>query len=268
MSDATTNTNASQMLQAFIAAGQALDELPKVKAELASAQENISVGNQIIDHMTAEARAAQDHINQLQSALAQKEAELSDITFRHSQMQNKFRTVADALGLVTPEVKPAATDVSLPTQSDHVSGPGQSDSLGQSAMDPTSAATENDSASSGGLTQHAATDTPTAAANPSQDQRDMDPTSNTGDQSEASSHSSQPSTANDTHSSDTPTASAVAAPVPNPTPSTSPTESSGTINPAADTPIGSAGRSAIGDDDAAQWSSWSNPHHTDHPASA
>lgn len=111
--------NATEMLNAFIEAGSALQELPKVRAEL---EQSVTANRTLADRVEAaefHALELDDEISRLRADLAKREVELADVTFRHGEAEKVIASVRSLLpGLAAPTEAPAPTV----TQSDDASG--------------------------------------------------------------------------------------------------------------------------------------------------
>lgn len=117
------------LLKSFAEAGNALEALPKVRADLEAAQA-------LIDETNERLKAEQDLVQQrdaelasLRATLAQREADLTSATFRNEQSQKLLQGLRGLLGSDRDSdrsVQPEVTQAPAPTQE------------GQSDMDPTS----------------------------------------------------------------------------------------------------------------------------------
>lgn len=130
--------SASQLFDVFVEAKSALEELPKVKADLAESQ---ALAQSYADDLTNRDTRISDlarQLEQLQAAHATKEAELARITFQHQTLRAAIGSINDTVRSVSdrPVSEPVAEPVPQP-----VAGEASSE-RGQSAADPTASQTQ------------------------------------------------------------------------------------------------------------------------------
>lgn len=126
----------AELFNVFVEAKQALEELPVVRADLKAAHELIDETNAKLTDKANEFANAQNELASLRATLAQREAEVSDLTFRHGEAQKVIEgvrslipglrsTITDAVDSVGDKVKestlsnesksPPSPDASLET---------------------------------------------------------------------------------------------------------------------------------------------------------
>lgn len=110
----------------FIAAKQALDELPRVRVELATARENLNAADSLLDDQAKAIAWHKSELETLKAALADKEVALAAATFRESEATRKIDSLRDILGAgvvshrdpipepVAEEAKPFVTYFDMP----------------------------------------------------------------------------------------------------------------------------------------------------------
>ena len=82
----------------FIAAKQALDELPRVRDELATARSDMAASEELLNDQATELAKARDEMARLKATLADKEVALAAATFRESEATRKIDSLRDILG--------------------------------------------------------------------------------------------------------------------------------------------------------------------------
>ena len=93
----TMTPNASEMLKAFVEAGNALEQLPKVQADLEAAEQ---LATETASQLNAEQLKVADRnarIAELEAALSAKEAELAQATFRAASLESVVSAIRGAL---------------------------------------------------------------------------------------------------------------------------------------------------------------------------
>jgi hypothetical protein len=106
MSDSNTSMpSASALLKSFVEAGNALEQLPKVQADL---DETKALAQSYSDDLTSErgtTASLRSKIAELEAAIASKEAALADATFRHEAVSKVLDVIRGALPVhaVLPE---------------------------------------------------------------------------------------------------------------------------------------------------------------------
>jgi hypothetical protein len=98
------STTDMSIFDTFIAAKQALDELPAVKAELAKVNNDLALEQDMITIADEEAIKAKEEIAKLKSALSAKEAELASATFRAKQSADMLDNLRGLLGVQSTPV--------------------------------------------------------------------------------------------------------------------------------------------------------------------
>ena len=98
------STTDMSIFDTFIAAKQALDELPAVKAELAKVNNDLALERDMITIADEEAIKAKEEIAKLKSALSAKEAELASATFRAKQSADMLDNLRGLLGVQSTPV--------------------------------------------------------------------------------------------------------------------------------------------------------------------
>ena len=125
----------NEMFTVFVEAGKALEELPKVKADFAAAQDLLSDANATLTHRDATIATLQEILAGVQSQNAKLEADLAQATFREraaKEAVNAIRSLlviadvpvaGDTLPIATASVDSiAALEPDVPTPSVTVDG--------------------------------------------------------------------------------------------------------------------------------------------------
>jgi hypothetical protein len=110
----TMSIEINQFFSAFAEAAKAVDELPKVQAELAAAQLGYNARGEIIAEADKAVAAAKSEIEALKLALAAREAELTDTKSAHAALSNVIGSINAVIGRFNPVpvVVPAITEPS------------------------------------------------------------------------------------------------------------------------------------------------------------
>lgn len=139
-------TNSIELLKSFAEAGAALEQLPKVQADLEAA-------HSLIDETNAKLHSEQDNSTRLRAEmehvraeLAQREADLAQAMFRHNEAQKVIDSIRGALPSVAA-VADHSADASV-TNSAPATTRGQDQGQGQSDADPTPTVTRTESPTS------------------------------------------------------------------------------------------------------------------------
>jgi hypothetical protein len=134
----SSSNNSIELLKSFAEAGAALEQLPKVQADLEAA-------HSLIDETNAKLHSEQDRSAQLRAEmekvraeLAQREADLAQAMFRHNEAQKVIDSIRGVLpsvaGNADHHADASVTDNAPATTRGQDQGQGQSD-VGESAPD-------------------------------------------------------------------------------------------------------------------------------------
>lgn len=136
--------NATELFDVFVQAKTALEELPKVTHDL---EETKALAQSYADDLTKErslTEALHAQLASVQAALAQKEAELSDATFRHSESQKLLSGLRDMLGFNSAAHSPVQPEVAKQAEAETPqANPAPETSPAPFAPAPTQASTES-----------------------------------------------------------------------------------------------------------------------------
>lgn len=144
----TAHMNPVDLMRSFAEAGNALEMLPKVQADLDAATALIEETNSKLHATEAKAESLSDDITQLRAALAQKEAELSDATFRAKESQQALEHIQGVIGGLLPRPAAAEPAPSLSAEPAQTKAQGQSDA-GESSVGETSTPASNETSANG-----------------------------------------------------------------------------------------------------------------------
>lgn len=148
-----SNISSVELLKSFAEAGNALEELPKVRADLEAA-------HSLIDETNAKLNAEQSHtatlaekIASLEAALAVKEAALSDAMFRHGELAKVVEVIRGVIPSVQRPAEPEHSPTNVTTEAPQSPTPANNNEpAGTSSQVPTGHETPTVSQSSQNLT--------------------------------------------------------------------------------------------------------------------
>ena len=98
------STTDMSIFDTFIAAKQALDELPAVKAELAKRIDDLNFSEEIVKSLEGDVKSRNETIEQFKTLLATREAELASATFRAKQSADMLDNLRGLLGVQSTPV--------------------------------------------------------------------------------------------------------------------------------------------------------------------